>query len=190
MRGVVSLDQLPDERGPEVAFAGRSNVGKSSLLNALVGRKDLARASASPGRTQEINYFNLGGSVRLVDLAGYGYARAARKDVVRWTRLVREFLKGRATLRRVFLLVDSRHGLKESDEALMVALDGAAVNYQLVLTKSDKVKPTALTALSDAIAQAIAKRPAAHPVIHATSAETGAGIPMLRAEIAALIEAS
>ncbi|MEM9169475.1 MAG: ribosome biogenesis GTP-binding protein YihA/YsxC [Pseudomonadota bacterium] len=186
MLGVVRLDALPDEAGPEVAFAGRSNVGKSSLLNALTGRKNIARASNTPGRTQEINYFDLGGVMRLVDLPGYGYARASRRDVERWTRLTRDFLRGRAALRRVCLLIDARHGLKEADTDVMATLDTAAVIYQIVLTKIDKIKPTALAALREATVAAIAKRPAAHPIVHATSSQTGAGLAGLRADIAAL----
>ncbi len=188
MLGVVGMDGLPDEGPPEVAFAGRSNVGKSSLLNALTGRKGLARASSTPGRTQEINYFDLGGALRLVDLPGYGYARAARKDAKRWAGVTRDFLRGRRALRRVCLLIDARHGLKEIDEEVMTLLDGAAVNYQLVLTKSDKEKPTALAALNASIAERIRRRPAAHPEIAVTSAETGGGIAELRASLTRLNE--
>ncbi len=186
MLGVVGMDGLPAEGPPEVAFAGRSNVGKSSLLNALTGRKYLARASATPGRTQEINYFKLGGALRLVDLPGYGYARAARKDARRWAGVTREFLRGRVGLRRVCLLIDSRHGLKDIDSEVMDLLDTAAVNYQIALTKADKEKPTELDAIVSAIAEAIRRRPAAHPEIAVTSAESGAGIPELRASLARL----
>lgn len=186
MRGVTSMAALPDEAGPEVAFAGRSNVGKSSLLNALTGRSNLARASNTPGRTREINYFDLGGTVRLVDLPGYGYARAARKDVEEWSRLTRDFLRGRATLRRVILLVDARHGLKSADVDAMSLLDEAAVSYQIILTKADKVKPSELTALRAATFEALRRRPAAHPVVRATSAVSGEGLAELRADIAAL----
>ncbi|MEZ5927464.1 MAG: ribosome biogenesis GTP-binding protein YihA/YsxC [Parvularculaceae bacterium] len=186
MLGVVKMDTLPDEACAEVAFAGRSNVGKSSLLNALTGRSNLARASNTPGRTREINYFDLGGVVRLVDLPGYGYARAARGDVEAWTRLTRDFLRGRAALRRVFVLVDARHGLKQTDIEVMNLLDTSAVSYAIVLTKADKVKPTALEALKEATAKAISRRPAAHPTVRATSSETGEGLPELRADIAAL----
>ena len=188
MLGVVSMANLPDEAQPEVAFAGRSNVGKSSLLNALTGRKGLARSSNTPGRTRELNYFNLGDALRLVDLPGYGYARASSSDVEKWTRLTRDFLRGRTVLRRVCLLVDSRHGLKPSDEEVMDLLDQSAVNYQIVLTKIDKIKQSALPGLVAATAGRIVKRPAAHPAIHATSAEKGTGIPELRAELAALSE--
>ena len=188
MRGVVAIEGLPGEAGPEIAFAGRSNVGKSSLLNALTGRKNLARASTTPGRTQEINFFDLAGKIRLVDLPGYGYARAPRGAARNWSRLTRDYLKGRAPLRRVCLLIDSRHGLKDADMEVMDLLDQAAVNYQIVLTKMDKVKPPDLEALAAATAVAVARRPAAHPMIRATSAETGAGVADLRADLAALIE--
>jgi GTP-binding protein len=188
MLGVTTMDALPEEAGPEVAFAGRSNVGKSSLLNALTGRKGLARASNTPGRTREINYFDLGGVMRLVDLPGFGYARAGKRDIEAWSKLTNDFLKGRATLRRVFVLVDARHGLKRADLEVMEMLDRAAVVYEIVLTKVDKIKPTALEALNKAIADAIARRPAAHPVIRGTSTVTGEGIAELRADIAALAE--
>ncbi|MGF1545273.1 MAG: ribosome biogenesis GTP-binding protein YihA/YsxC [Parvularculaceae bacterium] len=186
MLGVVGMDKLPPEGGAEAAFAGRSNVGKSTLLNALTGRSNLARTSNTPGRTREINYFDLGGEMRLVDLPGYGYARASRTDVQRWTKLTRDFFRGRAPLRRVFILVDSRHGLKPADADAMDLLDEAAVSYQIVLTKIDKIKPTALCAVREAVASAIARRPAAHPAVMATSAEKGDGVPELRAEISAL----
>lgn len=186
MLGVVKLDGLPDEGPPEIAFAGRSNVGKSTLLNALTNQKGLARASNTPGRTREINHFNLGGVLRLVDLPGYGYARASRSEVENWTRLTRSFLRGRSVLRRVCVLVDSRHGLKDSDSEIMDMLDEAAVAYQIVLTKTDKIKPTALAALEDKTGDVIKHRPAAHPVIRTTSSETGFGIDLLRADLAAL----
>lgn len=186
MLGVVKLDGLPEEGPPEVAFAGRSNVGKSTLLNVLTNQKGLARASNTPGRTREINYFDLGGFIRLVDLPGYGYARASRSEVEKWTRLTRAFLRGRSVLRRVCVLVDSRHGLKDSDGEIMDMLDEAAVAYQIVLTKTDKIKPTALAVLEDETADAIKRRPAAHPVIRSTSSETGVGIDLLRADLALL----
>ncbi|WDI30283.1 ribosome biogenesis GTP-binding protein YihA/YsxC [Hyphococcus flavus] len=186
MKGVVNLDGLPDEGPAEIAFAGRSNVGKSTLLNAIVGQNGLARASNTPGRTREINYFDLEGSLHLVDLPGYGYARASRKEAEQWMALTRDFLRGRSVLRRVCLLVDSRHGLKQSDTDVMDLLDEAAVNYQIVLTKIDKIKPTALASLVEATSKKIIRRPAAHPFIRSTSSEKGDGIPELRAELAAL----
>lgn len=185
-RGVPSMEFLPDASLPEVAFAGRSNVGKSSLINAITGRLKLARASTEPGRTRELNFFMIGDTLRLVDLPGYGYAKAGRADIERWTKLTRDYLRGRQPLKRVLLLIDSRHGLKEHDKDVMDALDTSAVTYQIVLTKADKVKPTELEAVSQAVAAAIAKRPAAHPDVIATSSETGLGIDVLRAEIAAL----
>jgi GTP-binding protein len=184
--GVASLAQLPEGDLPEVAFAGRSNVGKSSLINALTGRNKLARASTEPGRTRELNFFRMGDHLRLVDLPGYGYAKAGKADIARWTALMRDYLRGRASLKRVILLIDARHGIKPQDTEIMEALDKAAVTYQVVLTKGDKVKPTALAALRQSTAAAIVKRPAAHPEIISTSSETGAGLAELRAEIAAL----
>lgn len=186
MLGVVKMDGLPDEGPAEIAFAGRSNVGKSSLLNALTGQKGLARASNTPGRTREINYFDLEGIMRLVDLPGYGYAKVSRKDVEAWTKLTRNFLRGRSVLRRVCLLIDSRHGLKSTDLEVMDLLDEAAVTYQIVLTKTDKIKPTALETMIQKTAEAVARRPAAHPFIRATSSEKGVGLPELRADLAAL----
>lgn len=185
-RGVPSMEFLPDAGVPEIAFAGRSNVGKSSLINALTGRLKLARASTEPGRTRDLNFFRVGEVLRLVDLPGYGYAKAPKNEIGRWTALTRDYLRGRPSLKRVILLFDGRHGLKPDDKDVMDALDKAAVTYQLVLTKADKVKPTEIAALSKATAAAIAKRPAAHPEIIATSSETGLGIELLRAEIAAL----
>lgn len=184
--GVVGMEHLPDASLPEVAFAGRSNVGKSSLVNAVTGRLKLARASTEPGRTRELNFFRVGDRLRLVDLPGYGYAKAGRGDIERWTTLTRDYLRGRPSLHRVILLIDSRHGLKPHDKEVMDALDKAAVTYQIVLTKADKIKPTELADVESATRAAIAKRPAAHPEVIATSSETGLGIDVLRAEIAAL----
>jgi GTP-binding protein len=184
--GVADMAQLPHADVPEVAFAGRSNVGKSSLINAVTGRNKLARASTEPGRTRELNFFRVGDRLRLVDMPGNGYAKAGKADIARWTALVRDYLRGRAALKRVMLLVDARHGLKPHDKEVMDALDAAAVNYQLVLTKADKLKPTEADAVAAATRAAITKRPAAHPEVIVTSAETGAGIEQLRAEIAAL----
>ncbi|MGH6949270.1 MAG: ribosome biogenesis GTP-binding protein YihA/YsxC [Vitreimonas sp.] len=185
-RGVTSMDALPDADLPEVAFAGRSNVGKSSLVNALTGRLKLARASTEPGRTRELNFFRMGDRLRLVDLPGYGYAKAPKADIGRWTKLTRDYLRGRPSLKRVILLIDARHGVKPHDRDVMDTLDTAAVNYQLVLTKADKIKPSELAETLAATQGAIAKRPAAHPLVIATSSETGQGIEQLRAEIAGL----
>ena len=179
-------DQLPELGLPEVAFAGRSNVGKSSLLNALTGRKSLARTSRTPGRTQQINFFGLDGRLILVDLPGYGYARAAKMDVERWSELTRRYLKGRAQLRRICLLIDSRHGLKPSDRNIMAALDEAAASYQIIFTKTDKIKPAACEELTRRTAEILAKHPAAYPDCVATSAVSGLGIADLRASLAML----
>ena len=180
------LDQLPPTGGPEVAFAGRSNVGKSSLINALTGHHALARASNQPGRTRQLNFFDLGGRLVLVDMPGYGYAQAERKVKEDWQGMMFEFLRGRPTLRRVVLLLDARIDIKESDTAVLDLLDRAAVTYQLVLTKADAVKPAALAAKQEAV-QALARRhPAAYPVIVTTSSQTGQGIEDLRADLATL----
>ncbi|MGF1594337.1 MAG: ribosome biogenesis GTP-binding protein YihA/YsxC [Kiloniellaceae bacterium] len=181
-------NDLPALGGSEVAFAGRSNVGKSSLLNSLTGRKTLARTSNTPGRTRLLNFFGLGGRLILVDLPGFGYARASKTDIARWTQLTRGYLKGRPQLRRVCLLVDARHGLKGSDRQVMDELDTAAVSYQIVLTKADKVKPGPLKRLIEETEAEIAHRPAAHPHCLATSSASGAGIAELRATLAALAE--
>jgi GTP-binding protein len=185
--GAAQIQGLPPADQPEVAFAGRSNVGKSSLINALLGRKDLARASNTPGRTREVNFFSLDERLRLVDLPGYGFAKAARTEVKKFQNLGRSYLRGRPNRKRAYLLIDARHGLKDVDEEAMAAFDVAAVSYQIVLTKSDKVKPAELEEVVAATQTAIAKRPAAYPEILATSAEKGLGIDRLRAEIAALV---
>jgi len=181
-------NDLPPLGAPEVAFAGRSNVGKSSLLNKLTGRKGLARTSNTPGRTRLLNFFGLGRQLILVDLPGYGYARASKTDIARWNKLTEGYLKGRSQLRRICLLVDARHGLKSNDEQVMEELDGAAVSYQIVLTKADKVKPGPLRRLVEEVQATVARHPAAHPVCLTTSSETGAGMPELRAALAALAE--
>lgn len=191
VKGVVAMDGLPAPDRPEVCFAGRSNVGKSTLLNALTGRKGLARTSNTPGRTQEINYFALGGleagSAYLVDVPGYGYAEAPKKKVEAWQTLLRAYLAGRVTLKRAFVLVDLRHGVKPADREMMAGLDRAAVTFQVVLTKADKVKPAARDAAFDAVAEALQPHPAAFPEIALTSSETGDGIPELRATIARIL---
>ena len=182
------LDALPPMRGVEIAFAGRSNVGKSSLINALTGRRALARTSHTPGRTQELIFFTGPSQLTLVDMPGYGYAAAAKTKIKAWTDLIHAFLMGRANLARVYLLVDARHGLKPVDDAVLATLDKAAVNYQVVLTKADRIKEPELAALLAATEAALAKHPAAHPETLATSARTGAGIPELRSAIARLLK--
>jgi GTP-binding protein len=186
LRGAASLTDIPEAKLPEVAFAGRSNVGKSSLVNALTGRKTLARVSNTPGRTREINFFLLGGRLMLVDLPGYGYARASKTEAERWMELVFDYLRGRPTLKRAVLLIDSRHGALKNDLDVMDLLDKAAVSYQLVLTKTDKLKPAELRETEAKLAAQAVRHGAAHPEILATSSETGAGIPELRARLAAL----
>ena len=176
---------LPPPSLPEIAFAGRSNVGKSSLVNALVGRKALARVSRAPGRTQQVNFFNLAGRLMLVDLPGYGFARAPLAAKEAWARLIDGYLRGRPVLRRTLLLIDAHLGLKDSDRAAMAVLDGAAVTYQLVLTKIDKVAATELAAVRAATGGEAARHPAAHPDMMAVSAQDGAGVPELRAVLAA-----
>ena len=185
--GAAQPDQIPPSRLAEVAFTGRSNVGKSSLINALTGRKALARISNTPGRTQQINFFALGERLMLVDLPGYGYARVSRGKAMDWNHMAETFLKGRPTLRRVCVLIDARHGIKESDRQMFKTLDGAAVSYQAVLTKIDKVKPEALAAVQQATTADLSKHPAAHPDILATSALDDAGIEALRAALAAIV---
>lgn len=188
MLGVVKLDALPPPDAPEIAFAGRSNVGKSSLINALTGRKNLARASNAPGRTRELNFFDMGGRLRIVDLPGYGFAKAPKTVVERWTALTKTYLRGRVNLKRVILLIDSRHGIKATDEGIMKALDEAAVGYQVTLTKTDKLKKGELDTRLAETAERIKRRPAAYPVVAATSSEKGWGLPELRGELAAMAQ--
>jgi GTP-binding protein len=190
VKGVVRIDDLPKDRRPEIAFAGRSNVGKSSLINALTGRTSLARVSDTPGRTRELNFFTLGkeGALYLVDMPGYGYARASKAAVKGWTRLIGDYLKGRRELKRVFLLIDARHGIKPNDKETMKLLDEAAVSYQVVLTKADKPKASELAAIQTKVASELAKHPAAYPQILTTSARLGGGIDELRAAVASLLE--
>jgi len=185
LKSAPELKFLPDPDAPEIAFAGRSNVGKSSLLNALTNRNGLARTSNTPGRTQELNFFDVGQPVqlRLVDMPGYGFAEAPKDLVRRWRHLMNDYLRGRTVLKRALVLIDSRHGLKEVDREMMRMLDDAAVGYHVVLTKGDKVKPSALGALYETTAVEAAKHPAAHPSIFTTSSETGSGIAELRTAI-------
>ncbi|GAA5073738.1 ribosome biogenesis GTP-binding protein YihA/YsxC [Maritalea mobilis] len=186
LKGVVAMDGLPPDDRAEVCFAGRSNVGKSTLINALTGRKALARASNTPGRTQEINYFTLGDSHYLVDLPGYGYAEAPVDVVRRWQTLLKAYLSGRATLRRAFVLVDMRHGIKPVDEEIMALLDTSAVTFQVVLTKADKVKEKDREKVLRQVREKLSKHPAAFPELVQTSSEKGQGITTLRAIIAGL----
>ena len=185
LMGAAAIDGLPPPDLPEVAFAGRSNVGKSSLINALVGQKHLARASNEPGRTREVNFFVLDDQLRLVDLPGYGWAKASKDAVKKFQNLGRSYLRGRPNLKRVYLLIDARHGLKAVDTEALDALDLAAVSYQIVLTKADKLKATEVASVTERTLKAVSKRPAAFPRVLATSSEKGTGIPVLRAEIAA-----
>jgi GTP-binding protein len=186
IKGVVAIDGLPKDGRHEIAFAGRSNVGKSSLINALTGRTSLARVSVTPGRTRELNFFTLGkdAQVYLVDMPGYGYAKAPKSQVRGWTRLIGDYLRGRRELKRVFLLIDARHGIKANDEETMKLLDEAAVSYQVVLTKADKPKASELAEVQAKVAALLAKHPAAYPQILTTSSRFGAGIPELRAAVA------
>ncbi|MDJ0822651.1 MAG: ribosome biogenesis GTP-binding protein YihA/YsxC [Paracoccaceae bacterium] len=186
LKGVVAMDGLPPDDRPEVCFAGRSNVGKSSLINALTGRKALARASNTPGRTQEINYFTLGDSHYLVDLPGYGYANAPLPVVERWQALLKRYLSDRVSLRRAFVLVDMRHGIKPVDEEIMTLLDQSAVTFQVVLTKADKVKDKDKARVLDQVRDKLSKHPAAFPELVVTSSEKGDGLATLRAIIAGL----
>jgi GTP-binding protein len=185
LKSAPGLQFLPDPDVPEIAFAGRSNVGKSSLLNALTNRKGLARTSNTPGRTQELNFFEVGEPLhlRLVDMPGYGFAEAPKEMVKRWRHLMNDYLRGRTVLKRALVLVDSRHGLKDVDREIMRMLDDAAVSYHIVLTKADKVKPSALGSLYETTMVEAAKHPAAHPSIFTTSSETGSGIADLRTAI-------
>lgn len=197
LRAAGSLSSLPPMAGPEIAFAGRSNVGKSSLLNALTGRRSLARTSNTPGRTRELIFFAGPGSggagaggnrLVLVDMPGYGYAAAAKSKISAWTRLIHEYLRGRATLARVYLLLDARHGVMPADEQILATLDQAAVSYQIVLTKSDRVSAVDRAARLASLQTLLARRPAAYPLALATSAETGVGIAELRAAICRLLQ--
>ena len=187
MLSVASLSQLPPDNLPEVAFAGRSKVGKSSLINALTKQKNLAKASNTPGRTQQLNYFNLAGKLYLVDMPGYGYAQAPDGLVKKWQQMILTYLQGRANLKRVFLLIDSRHGLKKNDLEIMDLLDKAAVTYQIVLTKTDKISTTALDKVFNETALVLKKHAAAHVRILPTSSEKGIGLDALRVEISSLI---
>jgi GTP-binding protein len=187
--GAAEGTALPGETLPEIAFLGRSNVGKSSLVNALTGRRMLARTSNTPGRTRQINFFLLDRRLMLVDLPGYGYAAASKSAVRSWTRLVQHYLRGRASLRHVCLLVDARHGIKEPDRPVMQLCDAAGLSYQLVLTKIDKLAPSARAAIAEGVAAELAGHSAAHPEIHLTSADKGLGIAALRATVAGFAEA-
>lgn len=187
MLGVAKLEQLPLTELNEIAFAGRSNVGKSSLINAVTGQKGLAKTSNTPGRTQQLNYFNVADKILIVDLPGYGYAQAPENLVKQWQKLILTYLQGRVNLKRVFVLIDSRHGIKKVDEEIMDMLDKAAVTYQIVLTKTDKISQTALDKISRETESKIAKRAAAYVKVLTTSSEKNLGIEYVRAEIASLV---
>jgi GTP-binding protein len=186
--GVAQLEQLPPAKGVEIAFAGRSNVGKSSLINALTGVNGLARASNTPGRTRELNFFDVAGRLTVVDMPGYGYAEAPKAEVKKWQAVLRDYLRGRPGLTRCFVLIDSRHGVKKEDLEMFDLLDESAVAYQLVLTKIDKIKASELAAVVAATTATIKTRAAAMATFHATSSDKGTGMPELRAEIAALLK--
>jgi GTP-binding protein len=187
LKGVVAMDGLPPADRIEVCFAGRSNVGKSSLINALTGRKSLARTSNTPGRTQEINFFTLADSHYIVDLPGYGFAEAPLPVVEKWQRLLKAYLSGRQTLRRVFVLIDARHGIKQVDQDILKRLGQSAVTFQVILTKIDKIKTAEIEKVVAQVSEGLAKHPAAFPEILLTSSEKGEGIPTLRAIIAGLV---
>jgi GTP-binding protein len=187
--GVAKIEQLPPRKGTEIAFAGRSNVGKSSLINTLTGHNGLARASNTPGRTRELNFFDIGGRLTLVDMPGYGYAKAAKTEVRKWQGLLKAYLRGRPGLTRVFVLIDARHGVTKADEEMLALLDESAVTYQLVLTKADKISIKDEPMLLDKTRAVTKKRPAAYPELHLTSSVSGRGFGELRAEIAGLVSA-
>lgn len=185
--GVAKLEQLPLSEWPEIAFAGRSNVGKSSIINALTGQKGLAKTSNTPGRTQQLNFFNLGNKLHIVDLPGYGYAKAPEAQVKQWQKVIFAYLQGRVNLKRVFLLIDSRHGIKKADQEVMELLDKAAVTYQIVLTKTDKIGSGNLAKVRSETEAELAKHAAAYTKLLATSSEKKIGLEELRAEIASLL---
>ncbi len=186
--GATSIEILPAPELPEIAFAGRSNVGKSSLINALLNRKALARVSHTPGRTQQLNFFDIGKIFYLVDMPGYGYAAVSKAKIKIWSRLIHDYLRGRVPLKRVFLLIDSRHGLKESDKAVMEELDKAAVSYQIVLTKADKASTNGLTKLLEQLSETLKKHPAAFPTPILTSSHKNQGLDELRETIAEMVQ--